>query len=138
MNRADLQALSRLRRREARALLRSGLAAGSYYLTGYAVECALKACIAAETKRFDFPDKRRAVDSYTHDLSVLLRMAGLQLKLDEAVKTNHVLDRNWAVVKDWKETSRYDRTIGMNKARALYKSATARRNGVLAWLRPHW
>jgi len=40
-------------------LLRLGLFDGAYYLAGYAVECALKACIAKGTQRFEFPDKRK-------------------------------------------------------------------------------
>jgi HEPN domain-containing protein len=32
-------------------LLEAGLYAGAYYLAGYAVECALKACIAKKTAR---------------------------------------------------------------------------------------
>jgi hypothetical protein len=46
MNRNDFQKISRLRVKEAKALLDNGYPAGAYYLMGYAVECALKACIA--------------------------------------------------------------------------------------------
>lgn len=63
MNRDDLQKLARLRLREARALLDRDLYPGAYYLSGYVVECALKACIAKSTKKFDFPDKGRVADS---------------------------------------------------------------------------
>jgi hypothetical protein len=35
-----------------------------YYLAGYPVEFALKACIAKSTERHDFPDKRRANQSH--------------------------------------------------------------------------
>ena len=55
MNRNDFQKISRLRVKEAKALLDNGYPAGAYYLMGYAVECALKACIAKQTKRYDFP-----------------------------------------------------------------------------------
>lgn len=57
MNRADLQALSRLRIKEARLLLKHRQFEGAYYLTGYAIECALKAAIAKRTAKYDFPDK---------------------------------------------------------------------------------
>ena len=59
MNRVDFQGLSRLRIREARALLRLGEWAGAYYLAGYAVECALKSVISKGTRRHDFPDLLR-------------------------------------------------------------------------------
>jgi hypothetical protein len=137
VTRTDLQALSRARRREARVLLNANLPAGAYYLAGYSIECALKACIARGTERHSFPDKDRANESYTHDLTKLLRTAGLQTAFDQAANASHALARNWAIVKDWKETSRYDSTIDMKKARALYIAATGR-NGVLAWLRLNW
>ncbi len=42
MDRKDLQDLSKVRLKEATALLKAGLFGGAYYLAGYAVECALK------------------------------------------------------------------------------------------------
>src|SRR5262245_37487659 len=108
MNRNDLRAVARLRRREARALLEANLPAGAYYLAGYAVECALKASISRTTQRHDFPQKSRVQDSYTHDLSKLLKVAGLQPTLDSAAALSPALARHWSIVKDWKETSRYD------------------------------
>jgi HEPN domain-containing protein len=59
VDRRDFQQLSRIRAREAEALLKLGLSDGAYYLAGYAVECALKACIAKGTRRYEFPDKKR-------------------------------------------------------------------------------
>ena len=114
------------------------LPAGAYYLAGYAVECALKACIARSTLAHDFPQKTRVLESYTHDLSKLLRTAGLERPFDQAAAASPTLDRNWTIVKDWKETSRYDSTIDMKKARALYNAVTAQRAGVLTWLRQLW
>jgi hypothetical protein len=137
VTRTDLQELSRTRRREARVLLNANLPTGAYYLTGYSIECALKACIARGTARHSFPDKERANESHTHDLTKLLRTAGLQTAFDQAANASQALARNWAIIKDWKETSRYDSTIDMTKARALYRAATAR-NGVLSWLRRNW
>ena len=46
MNRADFQRLADVRIDEAGVLLAAGRWSGAYYLAGYAVECALKACIA--------------------------------------------------------------------------------------------
>lgn len=56
MNRSDIQILADIRVGEAKALLDLGHWPGAYYLAGYAVECALKACIAKLTKADDFPD----------------------------------------------------------------------------------
>jgi len=51
VDRKQLQDLSRVRLKEASALLDLGLADGAFYLAGYAVECALKACNAKERAR---------------------------------------------------------------------------------------
>ena len=59
MLRTDLQRLSRLRARDARTLFAAGQYDGVYYLGGFAVECALKACIARKTQRHEFPDRNR-------------------------------------------------------------------------------
>jgi len=57
LDRKDLQELSRVRLKEATALMQAGFFDGAYYLAGYAVECAIKACIAKGTRRYEFPDK---------------------------------------------------------------------------------
>lgn len=137
MNRSDLQQLARLRLREAKALLSQSCFDGAYYLAGYAVECALKACIARNTKRFDFPDLRTVRDSHSHNLEQLLRIAGLEHVLREAAKVDPQLAVNWAVAKDWSENSRYLRH-GQREAFDLYRAVASRKSGVLAWIRSHW
>jgi HEPN domain-containing protein len=59
MNREDLKRLSLIRIREAHVLLKASEYSGAYYLAGYSLECALKACTAKSVQRFDFPDKDR-------------------------------------------------------------------------------
>jgi len=44
-----------MRLKDAEVLLQKGRNEAAYYLAGYAVECALKACIAKQTKRHEFP-----------------------------------------------------------------------------------
>ena len=117
-------------------MMRGGNAAGAYYLTGLAVECAVKACIAKNTVRHNFPPSPNAVkDIYTHDLVKLVGAAKLQATLDADMRLNNSLNQNWAVVKDWNINSRY-LTKGLN-ARDLYR-AVAGRNGVMGWLRRRW
>lgn len=60
--------------KEAKALLTLGLNDGAYYLAGYAVECALKACIAKQTQRFEFPDKDKVTKGWTHKLNELVKL----------------------------------------------------------------
>jgi HEPN domain-containing protein len=138
MNRQDLQQLSRLRARDAKALLAAGNYAGAYYMTGYSIECAIKAAIAKQTQRHEFPNKRLAQDSWTHDLKQLLQTAGLWAAFETAKRTNPNLDLNWAVAKDWTEGSRYILTTSQKQATDLYSACTAKRHGLLSWLRTYW
>ena len=138
VNRTDLQALSRLRRREARALLTAGYPGGAYYLVGYAVECALKAEIARQTNRHDFPDRRFAQDIHTHDLDRLLELASWREALDADSRTNAKLLRNWDTVSDWNEASRYNTHITRTMARLMYSACTARTDGILSWIMQRW
>ena len=138
MNRNELQGISRTRVREARALLKNGSYAGSFYLMGYAIECAIKAAIAKKTKAHDFPNKKLAHDSYSHDLEKLIKTAGLWVDLEDEMKANTNLARNWTVVKDWTEESRYTLTTSKLQAQDLYSACTARKHGLLSWLKRFW
>ncbi len=134
--RKDFKSLAELRAEEARALLRSRKQMGAYYLAGYAVECALKACIAKQRKRFEFPPKRGSVDKmYSHDLKTLLALAGLEAQLEKESATDAHLKINWNTVKDWTAESRY-KTSGLN-GRDLYNAVTGP-HGVLPWIRLRW
>jgi hypothetical protein len=127
-----------LREREAKTLLRAGHPCGAYYLAGYSVECALKACIAKQTRRHDFPDKTLVQKSYEHNLETLLGLAGLKPDFKKALAANPALGVNWAVVKDWNVSFRYNSGIGVAAAKDLISACTARKNGVLAWIRARW
>src|SRR5450631_3647487 len=130
MNRGDLQSISRQRKREAWALIRARMYPGAYYLAGYAVECALKACIAKQTNKHDFPDKKFAADCWIHDLQKLVQLAGLGPELTLEMKGSPAFQVNWAIVKDWSEAVRYDLTITSAQAQDLYSACTRRRSGV--------
>ena len=137
MDRKGLQELSRIRLTEARALLKVGMGDGAYYLAGYAVECALKACIAKETKRYEFPDKKRVDSSYRHDLEELIKVAGLERILAERCRNVPEFRTNWELVKSWSEQSRYQRHQPQ-KAEQLLTAASDRRHGVIPWIKAHW
>jgi HEPN domain-containing protein len=95
MNRIDFQRLAELRLKEAKTLLSAELPDGAYYLAGYAVECALKACIAKRTREHDFPEKKLVNDSHTHDLGKLLELAGLSDLLKRDVANDEELKLDW-------------------------------------------
>ena len=94
MNRLQFQELTKLRQREAYALLSNRLYAGAYYLIGYAIECSLKACIAKQTKRHDFPDKNETIQSYTHKLEQLMGLSGLLVALEKTMESNRELQND--------------------------------------------
>jgi HEPN domain-containing protein len=138
MNRKELQTISRLRVKEAKTLLDNGYPAGAYYLLGYAVECALKACIAKQTQRHDFPDRNKVNQSYTHDLEKLLTLAGLRDDFNDDARSDPILRNNWEIVENWSEQFRYEASVRMLDASSFYSACTSRRNGVLSWLKKRW
>jgi HEPN domain-containing protein len=134
--RKDFQRLAAMRAREARALVKNGNENGAYYLGGFAVECALKACIAKKTNRYDFPAERNyAAEVYTHDLSKLLKLGGLDGQLDQAMRSDAFLAAKWGVVKSWNVSSRYELS-GLNGKDMT--EAVVSKNGVLRWIKQYW
>lgn len=138
MNRSEFKEVSRIRVQEALVLLNAGHYPGAHYLIGYAVECALKACVAKQVKRYDFPDRKLANEAFVHDLEKLMRVAGLAPAFDKDRRINRALELNWAVVKDWSETGRYELGITEAQARDLYTACTEPRNGILPWIKKRW
>ena len=138
MNKNDLERLANLRIVEAETLLTNSCFAGAYYLSGYVVECALKACIAKNTKQYDFPDKKLVLDSYSHDLLKLIYVSGLKNELDKELKINSTFKTYWDLVQEWSEESRYDPDISMEMANNLFSAITADPDGVLIWLKKYW
>jgi HEPN domain-containing protein len=137
LTRRELQRLARTRLRDADVLLRARRFGGAYYLCGYVVECALKACIAKHTRRFEFPDRQMVERSWTHDPSALLRAAGLEATMKAARRIDATLDENWNIAKDWRETSRYEQRSEY-EARQIYEAVSNPEHGVFQWLQQHW
>ena len=134
--RKDFQRLSELRAKEAATLAKTGSQQGAYYLAGFAVECALKACIAKKTRRHVFPaDKDYASKVYTHNLDQLLKLAHLEGQLYKDMETRPQLANNWNVVRDWKVGCRYETSRLSGKEMTLAVNSA---NGVLQWIKLHW
>lgn len=138
MNRSDLHRLAEIRLNEARILLDNGSYSGAYYLAGYAVECALKACIAKQVQQYDFPDKELAQKNFTHKLTDLVDVARLGIALTSKIQASHGFAANWNIVKDWREVACYDPAIREVDARALYIEISDPSDGVLIWLTTYW
>ena len=137
MDRKDLQALSNVRLKEAKALLGVGLWDGAYYLAGYGVECALKACIAKQTERHEFPDKKKALQSYSHDLRSLAQVAGLGDGFSERSRRDSEFEQNWKTAQSWTEESRYQRH-SRESAEEMFEAAAHKVYGVIPWIKAHW
>jgi hypothetical protein len=65
--------------RDAAALLKAKRYSAAYYLAGYAVECALKACVVAYLKKnlaVIFRDRRFSEKCWTHDFKRVVHARG--------------------------------------------------------------
>ena len=137
MNRIEFQEIAELRLKESRALLDAGFPEGAYYLSGYAVECALKACIAKRTREHDFPEKKLVIDSHTHDLAKLLQLAELKIDLDTSMQGNPALKSSWDAIQNWSETSRYQKRSAQ-EASDLLQAIDDQAGGLLPWIVLRW
>jgi HEPN domain-containing protein len=137
MNRTEFQRLSDLRLNESKALLTAGFADGAYYLAGYAVECALKACIARRTREHDFPEKG-SQKYYSHDLEDLVGFAQLRVELDQSLQADPTMKTNWTVIQNWSEESRYEANRTQQEATDLLGAIEDLKRGILPWLRQRW
>jgi hypothetical protein len=139
VNRADLQYLANERIRDAKALLAAKRWSGAYYVAGYAVECALKACVLAYVEKTGiiFVDRKYAEKCWTHNFADLVRLADLEVFRGNDMAADPDLAENWLVVKDWSELSRYQRKT-KDQAERLYQAIIDRSHGVLPWIKNYW
>src|SRR6266487_6856528 len=107
---------------------------GAYYLAGYSIEVALKACIIKSVMATDaFPEKRFSENCWTHDLEKLIALAGLKTAWSAAL-ADAAFSRSWVIVKDWSEQKRYHRTTEI-EARSLYDAVSDAAHGILPWIK---
>ncbi len=133
-----MRVLSKSRLEEARVLLDNKLWTGAYYMTGVAVECALKAYLAQAVQQYDFPEKKFINQVYTHNLEELVRLdAALWLELQNEVNTNVKLQTNWSTVSLWNNESRYE-VIAELEATSLYAATIEPGTGVMEWIKRRW
>lgn len=94
MNRQHLQQLSAERIEDAKSLLAASRWSGAYYLSGYAVECALKSCILhrIENTGIIFELKKFAEECWTHDIEALTKKADLDNS--RGLASPHIHDTN--------------------------------------------
>jgi HEPN domain-containing protein len=131
------QQLADERAAEATLLLENERWSGAYYLSGYSVECALKAVIASTFIAKAIPEKELVTKIYTHDLSKLLNLAALDAEREQTSRGSTDFEVNWQLVLNWQERSRYQLHDEAD-ARAMVGAVVGRPDGVLEWIRSKW
>lgn len=139
MTREEFKNIAEIRIREAQVLLDQGLNSGAYYLAGYALECAIKACLSKQILQHNIPEKKFILDIYTHDLQKLIRFDDeLSASFNERKQlADNDFITNWSIVKDWSEQSRY-KTYNENEAKELIEAITKEEGGILPWIQQYW
>jgi hypothetical protein len=143
VNRKQLQTVAKERLKDAKALLGRKRWAGAYYLSGYVIECGLKACLLRHLGESDviFGDEKylkRLAECWTHDLVKIVNLAGLDVAFGAARGANPALAGFWGVVKDWKETSRYEEAKPEADARMMFEAVSHKTDGVFKWIQLRW
>ncbi len=139
LNRQQFQRLTDERLADAEILFAAQRWSGAYYLAGYAVECALKACVLAYIEAHMevlFSTRRYVEDCWSHDINKLVKPAGLEKQLELAT-TSGDFKLNWRMVESWTERSRYE-TKSEKEAKDLLAAITDTADGVLPWLKSLW
>ncbi len=137
LTKEDLETLAATRLDDATVLLEADRPSAAYYVAGYAVELALKACIAKSFHPNSIPDKAFVNAIYTHDLVRLLGIAGLSLQFKEDSTADPLLAAAWGIASKWTEASRYE-LQGTFSASSLIGAIRHPEHGVLQWLKKHW
>jgi hypothetical protein len=137
LTKIDLQKLAQVRLDDAILLLQNNRSSSAYYLGGYAVELALKACISKLFQPNVIPDKAFVDAVYTHKLDNLLSTAGLSVKFKADCTADHLLAAYWGVASQWRETSRYEMWDPMSAA-ALLQAIHEPSHGVFQWVKQQW
>jgi len=135
--RTDLQANAQAKLDDAVVLLKHGRFSNAYYLAGYAVEIALKACIAKQVSAETIPDREFITNIFNHKLMVLIGLAGLKVPLTERQKADDLFAANWGIVAEWSPEARYD-AWDPTSAQTLLNAIADPKAGVFQWIKTHW
>jgi HEPN domain-containing protein len=137
LTKSDLERLAKVRLDDALYLLEANRSSSAYYLAGYAVELALKACIAKLMEPNVIPDKGFINAIYTHRLDSLLSTAGLRPSFDVEAKADSLFASHWTIVNNWSEESRYEVWDSVS-AVTLLGAINEPNHGVFQWVKRHW
>jgi HEPN domain-containing protein len=130
MTRIDLQKLADEKLSDAQILFGAKSWSNAYYLAGYAVELAIKACIAKAFKADTVPDKDVVLKTYSHEFPKLIGTAGLTAELQKQVQASRDFGTAWGVVNEWSPDDRY-RAISEQDTKELIEAIGDATHGVL-------
>jgi HEPN domain-containing protein len=137
MTRADLQKLADEKLSDAQILFNAKSWSNAYYLAGYTVELAIKACIAKSFKADTIPDKALVDKTYSHELQKLIGTAGLTAELQKQEQANQDFRTAWALVNQWSPADRYTENSEQD-AKELIEAISHATHGVLPWIKIRW
>ncbi len=132
---AELEALAQEKLDDAAALVAASRWSNGYYLAGYAVELALKACIAKSFKAVTIPDEDLVNATYSPTFPVGTAGLGADLRNREQADANFAV--NWGIVSSWSPEARYARAT-QKQAEDLLRAISDQDDGVLAWIKAYW
>ena len=137
LSRNDLQKLAEVRLKSSIILFREGESSSAYYLAGYCIELALKACASKLFKDNVIPGKAFVLAIYTHNLLDLLKVAGLLPQLNMDAKIDPLFAAYWGIATKWNEASRYQFWDPVAAA-TLIQSINDPDHGVFQWVKKYW
>ena len=137
LSKNDLEKLAHVRLEDSQLLLDADRSSSAYYLAGYSVELALKACISKLIQPNVIPEKAFVNAIYTHKLDNLLSIAGLLPQFNASAKTDTQFAAYWAVTSKWTEESRYEFWDPI-AATTLLGAIREPKHGVFQWVKKQW
>lgn len=137
MKRTDLQAIAQSKIDDAELLLEHHRYSNSYYLAGFAVEIAIKACIAKQIAAETIPDKNYIQAIHVHNIAELVGLAGLKPELQNKQTADPEFHTYWGIATKWKTDSRYQ-AIDPTSCQLLIQAVVEPEHGVLPWIKTYW
>jgi AbiV family abortive infection protein len=136
-SRVELRKNAQSKLDDAVVLLENGSFSNAYYLSGYAVEIGLKACIAAQISAETVPDKELLKYFLQHDLERLIGLAGLKSQFKAQKDQDRDFSDNWAFVSKWTPDVRYEEK-DLAMAQTMIEAIGEQKSGVLQWIKAYW
>ena len=137
LTKQNLEKLAQVRLDDALFLFQANRHSSAYYIAGYSIELALKACIAKLVQPNSIPEKAFILAVYTHKFDSLLATDGLRPQFDVESKAKPQFAACWAIANNWSEESRYELWDPMAAA-SLLQAVSEPNHGVFQWVKKHW